>query len=66
MAEAADHQVQQQAEHAADQAQVEPLEVVEDEIRGVLEEGASLFGEYCAKHYEADDQELGGHGYGGV
>ncbi|MNG31193.1 hypothetical protein D3C84_1169460 [compost metagenome] len=63
---AAEHQVDQQAQHTTDGDQVEPLEVVQDEVGSALEDCASPFGEEGARQYEGYDSHQRDDRYGGI
>ncbi|MNI75415.1 hypothetical protein D3C73_1315640 [compost metagenome] len=63
---AAEGDVQQHAEHAADQGNVEPLEVVEDGVRGTFEHAGRLIAVGGAQDHEGEDDQQRPDGHHGV
>ncbi|MDT4886333.1 hypothetical protein FQZ97_1226650 [compost metagenome] len=52
MPELAAHEVKQQPQHAGDRDQVEPFEVLQDEVGGMLKGSGGVFGKQGAKQHK--------------
>ncbi|MCY1463466.1 hypothetical protein D9M71_813670 [compost metagenome] len=52
MPELAAHEVNQQPQHAGDRYQIEPFEVLQNEIGGTLKRSSCMFGEQGTKQHE--------------